>query len=99
MNTTLSASVPLSSPYTQDRATVILSPENVVDWVKVELRDKNDSTSVIASKSEFVLSNGNVVDLNGTSPVSFQLSADDYFITVTHRNHLAVMSNATVPIN
>lgn len=92
-------SIPLSSPYSQDTQTVDSIPTNVVDWVQVELRDKNDRTVVVVSRSAFLLQNGNVVDIDGTSPVAFDVSADDYYIAVKHRNHLAVMSDAIIKVN
>lgn len=99
METSLGANIPLSSPYSQDTVTVSSIPPIVVDWVLVELKDKTDPTIIIVSRSAFVLNNGAVVDLDGTSPVQFAVLADDYHVSVTHRNHLAVMSNAAVPVN
>ena len=92
-------SIPLSSPYIEDPQTVTDIPVNVVDWVQVELRDKTDRTVVVVSRSAFVLQNGDVVDIDGTSPVAFNVLADDYYVSVTHRNHLAVMSDTAMLVN
>jgi len=99
MNSNIATSISLTAPYSQDAVTVDSIPPNVVDWVLVELRDKTDNTKIITSRSAFVLNNGDVVDIDGTSPVGFDISADDYFIAVKHRNHLAVMSNAVILVN
>jgi hypothetical protein len=99
METSLGANIPLSSPYSQDAVTVSSIPPFVVDWVLVELRDKTDNTIIKDSRSAFVLNTGDVVDTDGTSPVAFNLPADDYYITVKHRNHLGIISNSFVPVN
>ncbi|MEO0470421.1 MAG: HYR domain-containing protein, partial [Bacteroidota bacterium] len=65
----------------------------VVDWVSIELRDKNDPSMVLARQPALVLRNGKVVDAaDGTSTVSIQVPDDDYYIAIRHRNHLGVMT-------
>lgn len=66
----------------------------VVDWVIVELRNKNNSAQILASKSALILRNGNVVATDGTSDVQFSLPADDYYIALRHRNHLGIMTQS-----
>lgn len=63
----------------------------VVDWVNVELRDKNDSTMIIASKAAVVLKDGTVLDPNGKT-LSFNVPQGIYFIAVRHRNSLDIMT-------
>lgn len=65
---------------------------SVVDWVVVELRNKNLSSQVLATQSALLLRNGSIVSTNGTSPLAFTLPADDYYIAVRHRNHLGIMT-------
>ena len=69
---------------------------SVVDWVVVELRDKFNSASVLATRSALILRNGSVVSpTDGTSDVNFaNMAADNYFIAVRHRNHLGIMTAA-----
>ena len=101
MNATLA--VDPNSPYSEDAETLISIPiipgNEVVDWVLVQLRDKNDESIILQSQSAFVLEDGSVVELDGSSPVSFAFPADSYYISVKHRNHLAVMSNTPIPMN
>ena len=101
MNATLE--VDPNSPYSEDPETLISIPiipgNEVVDWVLVQLRDKTDESIILQSQSAFVLEDGSVVELDGSSPVSFAFPADSYYISVKHRNHLAVMSNTSIPIN
>ncbi|MCF8247796.1 MAG: hypothetical protein K9J37_03950 [Saprospiraceae bacterium] len=65
----------------------------LVDWVFLQLRDKNNSATVLHTRSALVQRDGDIVDVDGVSPVFFAgRDPDDYFITVKHRNHLGVMS-------
>ncbi len=95
-----SLSLPTTSPYPADPETVssipIISGNEVVDWVLLELRDENNSSTVLESQSAFLLQDGNIVDLDGSSPVHFTQPSDNYFIAVKHRNHLGVMSASAV---
>lgn len=71
----------------------------IVDWVFVELRDKNTPTTVIATRSALIQRDGDVVDVDGVSPVGFPVIADDYFVVVRHRNHLGIRSASTISLN
>ncbi len=70
---------------------------NIVDWVFLELRNNASSGStLLQTRSAFVQRDGDVVDIDGTSPVYFKnVDAGDYTITVRHRNHLAISTNNT----
>ncbi len=103
--------LPLNEPYTAldfihiggggetiEQAVLDLSGmDGVVDWVFLELRDKSDVSLVRAARSALLQRDGDVVDVDGVSPVTFaNLPVDDYYLVVRHRNHLGVMS--AVPI-
>jgi len=65
----------------------------IVDWVFLELRDKNDYTNTVATRSALVQRDGDIVDLDGTSSVFFpDVNSDNYFLVVRHRNHLGAMT-------
>jgi hypothetical protein len=71
----------------------------VVDWVIVELRDKNAPSIVLASRSALLRRNGTVVDADGTSDVTFtDRPADQYYVAVRHRNHLGIMTATAQPL-
>ncbi|MEO8068635.1 MAG: hypothetical protein ABI599_13140 [Flavobacteriales bacterium] len=98
--------IPLTEPYTglgynhvggggatvQQSVLNITGNNAVVDWAVIELRNKNNSTQVLATKSALILRNGLVVATDGSSDVNFTLPADDYFIALRHRNHLGIMT-------
>lgn len=72
----------------------------IVDWVMVELRDKNDPTQILYTRSALLQRDGDVVDTDGTSALDFRLAAsDDYFVAVRHRNHLSIMTNMAVNLS
>jgi surface protein len=64
----------------------------VVDWVVVELRAAGDRSIVIESRSALLQRDGDVVDVDGTSSVTFTSAADNYYVLVNHRNHLGILS-------
>lgn len=71
----------------------------IVDWVLVELRDKTNSSSIIASRAALVQRDGDIVDVDGVSPVRFlNLLTNDYYVAVRHRNHLATMTANTATV-
>jgi len=90
-----------ASPWNYSGSEQVLSipSANVVDWVLLELRS-TPTGSAVDRRAGFLLSNGVIVDMDGTSPVSFDtLSADDYYLVVRHRNHLAVMSAVALQVS
>jgi hypothetical protein len=63
----------------------------VVDWVFLELRDQ--TSSVVYTRSALLQADGDIVDVDGVSPVSFTTAPiGNYYLGVRHRNHLAVVS-------
>jgi hypothetical protein len=102
--------LPLTQPYntvpynyTGTESVASIPNAAIVDWVLLELRkpltglaEDALSSAVIGKKAGFLLSNGTIVDMDGTTPLSFDISKQGTgnFIVLRHRNHLAVMSNA-----
>lgn len=102
MTTTLNSNnfIPLLQPYNASpwnytgTETVSSIPSGVVDWVLVELRRNTADSSTTQKRACFILNDGTITDLDGTSPVNFYKTGDisSYYIVIRHRNHLAVMS-------
>ncbi|MBS1939541.1 MAG: hypothetical protein JST38_01505 [Bacteroidetes bacterium] len=77
----------------------VTGADRVVDWVVVELRNKNNPAVVLATHSALLRRNGTIVDEDGISDVEFQgVPADNYYVAVRHRNHLGIMTAAAVPL-
>ncbi|MEM9990359.1 MAG: GEVED domain-containing protein, partial [Bacteroidota bacterium] len=94
--------LPLNQPYGTAGYTgtenVSSIPTNIVDWVLVQLR--NPMTNIVAERAAFLRRDGVVVDLDGTSPVSFpNVMAGDYYIAIKHRNHLGIMTDMPINLN
>lgn len=71
----------------------------IVDWVLLELRDKNDSTVVLNQKAALLQRDGNIIDENGNPLFITNAKADDYFIAIRHRNHLGAMTMNEIPLS
>lgn len=107
--------LPLAEPYTAlgyvhhggggGEATVqnvlnVTGPNRIVDWVVVELRNKNAPAQVLATRSALLRRNGTIVDVDGASDVAFPgLPADNYYVAVRHRNHLGIMTSTARPLS
>ena len=79
---------------------VLSVPNNVVDWVLVQLRTGLTANTTFAQRTGFLLQDGTVVDLDGTTPINFNVDPSvSFYIVVKHRNHLAVMSNSAVTLS
>lgn len=100
MNVNLNNDIPLTSPYLKDLRTVDSIPQNIVDWVLIELRTGTDSSTTVISKSAFLHKDGRIVADDGTTG-EIKLNATDgsYYIVIKHRNHLSVMSKNPVVLN
>ncbi|OYU93989.1 MAG: hypothetical protein CFE21_18265 [Bacteroidetes bacterium B1(2017)] len=70
----------------------------IVDWVFVELRDKNNPASVLKTRSALVQRDGDVVEsTDGISPLTFTGAVgESYYVSVKHRNHLGAMTAGAV---
>lgn len=71
----------------------------IVDWVLLELRDKDDVTNVISTRAALIQKDGDIVDIDGQSSVTFDAAADDYFLVVQHRNHLGIVSASSISLS
>lgn len=65
---------------------------DIVDWVILELRDANDGSVRIATRYALIQRFGDIVDLDGVSPVWFAVPPGDYRLAVLHRNHRGVVT-------
>ena len=75
-------------------------PENIVDWILIELRSTSNVNARLGRKAAFLRNDGKIVDLDGVSDVSFiNIDAGNYFIVINHRNHLSIMSSKAVNLS
>ncbi len=71
----------------------------VVDWVVLELRNADASHSVAERRAALLRADGQVVDVNGGTQVSFGTTTVGKRLAVHHRNHLAAMLSSTIGSN
>jgi hypothetical protein len=104
--------LPLNQPfnippinYNGNESVTSIPNTNVVDWVLLELRDAANalsatSSSIVERKAAFILNNGQIVNLDGTSTIPFsQIVNQQLFVVVRNRNHLGIMSSAQLSEN
>ncbi|MCD4735002.1 MAG: agmatine deiminase family protein, partial [Bacteroidales bacterium] len=102
--------VPLSQPYNTapwnyfgSESVVSIPNPDIIDWLLVEFRDAPNAASangstIIKRVAAFLLKNGNIRDLDGSSLLTFNESVNNnLFAVIIHRNHLGVIS--AFPLN
>ena len=106
-----SALLPLHEPFTalgythsggggeqlHPSALSVSGPDAVVDWVLIELRAP-DGVTLMATRSAVVQRDGDVVGMDGESPVELPALPSDYRIAIHHRNHLPVLTASVIPL-
>jgi hypothetical protein len=93
--------IPVADPVVETARAAVFANQpstdsNIVDWVFIELRDNQASPGnvVLQTRSALLQRNGNIVDVDGKSPVTFNNIVDgSYTIAVRHRNHLGISAD------
>jgi large repetitive protein len=70
----------------------------IVDWILVELRSSTSPTTVIARQAGLLQKDGDIVDIDGVSPLTIPVASGSYHVAIRHRNHLGAMTAATVSL-
>ncbi|WP_299207875.1 hemagglutinin protein [uncultured Dokdonia sp.] len=95
--------IPTTSPYDSsicDASVFSVTGENaIVDWVFVELRDATDPSVIVASQSALLQRDGDVVSSDGSTSLQFSIPESSYYIAITHRNHLGILSANPVALD
>lgn len=100
----VAGSIPTTSPYI-DAATcnasvfTVTGNDAIVDWVFVQLRDENDATVVESETSALLQRDGDIVAVDGVSPLSVSTAARNYFVSINHRNHLGLITSASIALS
>lgn len=91
-------------PYNLDpnRGSIVATsiPEDVVDWIVLELRNDPINSTQSFYKTCFIKSNGTLIDIDGNTEIRIDgetTGADvtartNYYVAIRHRNHLAVVT-------
>jgi hypothetical protein len=101
--------LPLSQPfnsnpladwyYTGSESVGVIPNANVTDWVLAELRETAGGaatatrSTMVAQQAGFLLKNGDIVGLNGSSNLTFPVKIyQNLFLVIWQRNHLGIMT-------
>ena len=71
---------------------------SIVDWLVLELRNALTPSTVLASTPALLQRDGDVVALDGVSPVTFPIAMGTYHVALRHRNHFGVMTATAVTL-
>lgn len=93
--------IPLNSPYSDalivGQDVLNVSGTNaIVDWVWMEIRDGSNEITTAFATSALIQRDGDIVDVDGVSPIKIELPLGSYYVVISHRNHLGVRTNESV---
>ena len=99
--------IPSTDPYPNNpipgsiaaAALSVTGPNAIVDWLRIELRHTVSTTGWQIRVNALLQRDGDIVGLDGVSPVSFPVKAGNYQLVVRHRTHLPIMSEQALPIS
>jgi len=104
-NSTSSTILPIKQPYNTPpwnysgtEEVFSTFPNNTVDWILLQVRDTTDvalaiPASIKGRQAVFLLSDGSIVDINGSNPRFGNPIEHQCYIAVLHRNHLGIISS------
>jgi hypothetical protein len=70
----------------------------IVDWVRLELRQDNDPSVIVATRQALLQRDGDIVDVDGVSPVTFPVAPGVHRLVVRHRNHFGCMTLTSLSV-
>lgn len=77
----------------------VTGPNAIVDRVSVSLRPSFSNTTSVGGQWALIQRDGDIVALDGVSPLSFAVPPGSYYVVLRHRNHLGVMTAAPVALS
>ncbi|MCD4790911.1 MAG: hypothetical protein K8R37_13010, partial [Bacteroidales bacterium] len=84
--------------YTGTESVDSIPNENIVDWLLIQARDATDvanatPATIKETKAVFLLNNGKIVDIDGSTPPEFsEVIENNLYVVIYHRNHLNVIT-------
>jgi hypothetical protein len=89
-----------SAPYLYNGTEALTTvPEDVVDWVLIELRDGADINTIRGRRAGLLRKDGQVIGLNGGLGVAFEnLLPEAFYIAIYHRSHIAIVSSVAADL-
>jgi hypothetical protein len=94
---TFAGATAYSGTETFDKAILTTGPNAIVDWVLIELRDATTPATIVQRRAALLQSDGDVVDIDGVSPVTFDALANgNYHVVIRHRLCLATKTQTAI---
>ena len=94
-----------TAPYTGTETTTttvlgVTGANAIVDWVMIELRNAANRSIVEARRAALLQRDGDIVDVDGVSPVKFVgLASGNYHVAIRHRLCLATRTQTALSFN
>jgi phage baseplate assembly protein gpV len=78
-------------------------PYNSAPWNYSGTESTSDNTdttaaSTVATRAGWIHADGPVVDMDGVTPLTFDVPNGNYYVVVHHRNHLSIMSASALSL-
>jgi hypothetical protein len=74
-------------------------PNAIVDWVLVEVRSATAPHAILATRSGLLQRDGDVVAVDGISPLMLEVGPGNHHVSVRHRNHLGAMTATAMALS
>jgi len=69
-------------------------PDAIVDWVFIEIRDRDNFEEVLGTCSGLIQCDGDVVTEHGDTLLNlYNMPPGDYYVALRHRNHIPIVSD------
>ncbi|CAL2092438.1 hypothetical protein [Tenacibaculum sp. 190524A02b] len=96
--------IPTTSPYSDQlnckpSILTITGDNAIVDWVLIKLIKPSDLSTVMYEQSALLQRNGNIVNVDGISTISFFMQAQKYHVAIFHRNHIPITTNTSISLS
>lgn len=106
MATGLSNYIPINQPfnrtpwnYSGEESVENIPNGDIVDWILVSLYSDSTNKTPSAVRAGFLLSNGKIVEVDGSNCLRFNIVPGNYFVKIEQRNHLSIMSSSAISFN
>jgi hypothetical protein len=88
---------PDTSPYGTGE-TITSIPASATDWIKIEVRDAGDASSVVKSYGKFIKNDGQIIEADGSSTLLLKDAPASGYIAIRHRNHLGIRTGSALDL-
>ncbi len=91
----------VNNPTVATTTSTAINNNAIVDWVFLELRSGLSGSSIVDyTKAALLQNDGDIVDMDGISPVIFpNTPAGNYYVAIRHRNHLGFRTDSPIALS